>query len=287
MKSYKSGMTLLEVIASMFIICIGLLSVLMVIPYGAVQVSKVRNAEYISSMLAAGVEDLKITEWDKNIKDSTGKKITESTNAAADANVYIIDPFVAHSVSSPFVQCFLGKEADAATAGIPYYLDVLNLDQMMTNKNDLDYLLKEDARTEIQSTSHLRQYTYFITIKPKQPVAAGAVIPFTTDILGCYQRVDEFFKLILSLPPQYYLQSAKFTVDSSVRCLDFSTTKYVFVTWIDGTDKYYEWCKIVSVLENNNGKQEIVVLMSNASGMNSASNIHIFVFPGVLYHKQM
>ena len=60
--SQQRGISLLEVLAAIFVVSIGLLGVLAVIPFGAFQVSKAQHAEYASNMLANAAEEIFI--WD-------------------------------------------------------------------------------------------------------------------------------------------------------------------------------------------------------------------------------
>jgi hypothetical protein len=319
MKNYKLGMTLLEVIASMFIICIGLLSVLMVIPYGAFQVAQARNAEYISNMLAAGAEDLKIAGWDTEITNQTGVGIAPFSTGTI--GIRIIDPFTDNS--------------------IPDIIDVPEAKtdlrrKMMTGSDDLNYTINENARANMNtvgfeddedpnSPRSSGQYTYFITIKPQEffstevflngsPYLTG--IKFTTDLLGCYQRTEPCFPLEPSeFSWRSYLRSAEITITDNDKRLDFSTTKYVFVTW---TTQYRswntltanstnnpvlirlalrrgEWCKVINVRNNNNGNQVITILSNNLVSIKnnaeeldqSMNDLRILVFPGVMYHKRI
>ncbi|MDR2642021.1 MAG: prepilin-type N-terminal cleavage/methylation domain-containing protein [Planctomycetaceae bacterium] len=320
MKNYKSGMTLLEVIASMFIICIGLLSVLMVIPYGAYQVSKARNAEYISNMLAAGAEDLQIAGWNEIVTKKEGVGKADFGNSTT-AKIHILDPFVTYNLDNDIFET----------------LENTNFKEAMSGKDDILYILKEDARTEITDNRGSGQYSYFVTIKPKQFVSRKFIgltnnfdltqyetitaIEFTTDLLGCYQRVDtgdtddpgKPFEVIPE-SAEYYLKAAKFTIDNTINDnktkINFSNTKYVFLTWttiaqtsskdprLNTTQRVImrrgEWCKIVSA-NNNNGKQDIIVLSNDVASIKNSrlaenlpdNNVRIFVFPGVMYHKRI
>lgn len=54
----RNGISLMEVLASTFVIGVGLLGVLAVIPFGAHQVSKARDAEHCANMLDAAAKDL-------------------------------------------------------------------------------------------------------------------------------------------------------------------------------------------------------------------------------------
>jgi type II secretory pathway pseudopilin PulG len=60
-----NGITLLEVLASIFVVSIGLLGVLAVIPFGAFQVSKARQTEYASNMLANAADEIYIRDMAK------------------------------------------------------------------------------------------------------------------------------------------------------------------------------------------------------------------------------
>jgi type II secretory pathway pseudopilin PulG len=58
----QCGISLLEVLAAIFVVSIGLLGVLAVIPFGAFQVSKAQHAEYASNMLANAAEEIYIRD---------------------------------------------------------------------------------------------------------------------------------------------------------------------------------------------------------------------------------
>jgi hypothetical protein len=287
MKNYKFGVTLMEVIASMFIICIGLLGVLMVIPYGAFQVAKARNAEYISNMLDAGAADLKITGIVKDVEDDR-IPIANITNTTP-VPIKIIDPFVTHP--------------NATISGIFDAITISGGTEMLRGKDDLNYVLKEGGRTEIKNINgheNIGQYSYFVTMKPKTVTPDGdgtnAIITYTTDLLGCYKRIDDDVASALTPgSPQYYSKAARFTIPSGT--LDFSTTKYVFITWRVTTEAYPkihgEWCRVVNAGTNNSGNQEITVLANefaterNADVDLTGSGHQIFIFPGVMYHKRI
>ncbi len=72
--STRRGVTLMEVLASIFVLSIGLLGVLAVLPFGNLQVSKANEAEYTSAMLAAAKGDLvaskMITDHWKNLNEN-------------------------------------------------------------------------------------------------------------------------------------------------------------------------------------------------------------------------
>jgi hypothetical protein len=298
----------------MFIICIGLLSVLMVIPYGAFQVSKARNAEYISNMLAAGAEDLQIGGWNEIVteKPGVGKADFGKTTTA---NIHIFDPFVDHGSDVPF------KKEDATS-----------FQENMRGKDDLNYILKEQERTEMRPEGSSGKYTYFVTIKPREvtsrkfpgfdanfniiPCEEITAIKYTTDLLGCYLRVDTdraFAAVIDTAKTQYYAKAARFRIIGEGK-IDFGTTKYVFLTWTDpkiwttdyshpdsSIDKQTvtlncgEWCKIVSAGSKDGATQDITLLTNDLIAFKNSglvkdlpdSGVQIFVFPGVMYHKRI
>ena len=64
-KKLQSGISLIEVLAAIFVVSIGLLGVLAVIPFGAFQTSKAKHAGYASNMLANAAEEILIREMVK------------------------------------------------------------------------------------------------------------------------------------------------------------------------------------------------------------------------------
>jgi Tfp pilus assembly protein PilV len=64
-KQQHNGITLLEVLASIFVVSIGLLGVLAVIPFGAYQASQARHAEYAANMLANAAEEVYVRDMAK------------------------------------------------------------------------------------------------------------------------------------------------------------------------------------------------------------------------------
>jgi hypothetical protein len=304
----------MEVLASMFIICIGLLSVLMVIPYGAFQVSKARNAEYISNMLAAGAEDLQITGIvtdiiSSNKFDNFDIEDISSSQSPFVVPVFVIDPIVRHGNLGVFVPVQLG---------VPEY------DNLMFGKDDVEYVLRDDARTRLQNADGSQQYSYFVTIKPREVIYNSETdkvsVKFNTDLLGCYRRAkkDEGYSgyagdAVFGVSPdasktQFYSKAAKLRIHttSEVR-LDFSTTRYVFITWTrvwppepepgkKMTMNCGEWCKVVSVSEVEGEQAQDIVVLANEfvseKNINVSENLsveaaRVFIFPGVMYHKRI
>jgi hypothetical protein len=325
MKNKLLGMTLMEVIASMFIVSIGLLGILMVIPYGAFQVSKARNAEYISNMLAAGAQDIKITEWDKldRYKDTGGTALPLVDNE--NIRIYVVDPFVDHTQDSNDV--FKEGALDAASddVDLPIFVQEEYLGpgadvkkeakkEKMRGKDDIKYTLQENSRTVINDVRGNPDYSYFFTIKPKKilPDDASTItgIEFTTDLLGCYKRIDmdRAFQLDIDKSRSaFYLRAAKLTVTGDAeRFFDFSSTRYVFITWREHVTrtsphvylKRGEWCRVVGVGKGAaNYEQVIMVLANDVASIKSSlqgenlegigGTARVFVFPGVLYHKRI
>ena len=61
-KQQHRGISLLEVLAAIFVVAIGLLGVLAVIPFGALQVTQANHAKYASNMLANAAEEVRIRD---------------------------------------------------------------------------------------------------------------------------------------------------------------------------------------------------------------------------------
>ena len=83
--SLKRGVTLMEVLAALFVLSIGLLGVLAVIPFGSFQIAKARQAEYGSNMLAAAKAEVRIQEMISSGSTSiTGVQVTPRNWALMD-----------------------------------------------------------------------------------------------------------------------------------------------------------------------------------------------------------
>lgn len=80
-----NGITLIEVLASIFVVSIGLLGVLAVIPFGAFQFSKANHAEYASNMLANAADEIfirdmaKLKEWGFDIPSGAPEVLPTQT----------------------------------------------------------------------------------------------------------------------------------------------------------------------------------------------------------------
>jgi hypothetical protein len=222
--------------------------------------------------------------------------------------VFVIDPLVRHDNLGVF---------------IPVQLEVPEYENLMFGKDDVEYVLRDDARTRLQNADGSQQYSYFVTIKPREvnynSETEKVSIKFNTDLLGCYRRAkkdegygvdkgDVVFGVELDTSEsKFYSKAAKLRIKttSDVR-LDFSTTRYVFITWTrvwpeSGSGKKMtmncgEWCKVVSVSEvDGEQAQDIVVLANefvserniNVSENLSVDAARVFIFPGVMYHKRI
>ncbi|HBT78077.1 MAG TPA: hypothetical protein DEB39_14405 [Planctomycetaceae bacterium] len=71
-RRFRSGLSLIEVLASIFVLAVGLLGVLSVIPYGMYQLKRAAIAEYGGNCGRAAKHIVKIRGWDDKIEDGNG-----------------------------------------------------------------------------------------------------------------------------------------------------------------------------------------------------------------------
>jgi prepilin-type N-terminal cleavage/methylation domain-containing protein len=320
------GMSLMEVLASMFVICIGLLGVLAVIPYGAYQTAKARNAENTSWMLANAEFDLTTAELAKpeNWKIAlTNNTVELRTNAATTSTLggtviyhnnttispsqwlncsryLMVDPF--DSAGSPDPNAHIYK--------VGVHFDNRSLFQnLMTGQDDLVYTTHADKRTDFSGQDgkilSSGQYTWFFMFQPRHTGANPANVQWSdvtpgnvndVDILGCYNRVPGDEQSIQITNPgdyvPYYSGSAQITLRSpNAENVDLKNTKYVFLSW-DVTSPLHAdggWYKIINVTDYDPISQTRLVFLSEKSGSSypGGINFNVLIIPGVMYHKHI
>ena len=146
----QNGVTLLEVLAAIFVVSIGLLGVLAVIPFGAYQVSKAQHAEYASNMLANATKEV-------FIRDMLNQSKWGPNQATTMADATKLTWFEPRDPLAPPKHIF--------HVLAPQWLEI------MRGQDDLVYTLHDNKRPgftgqgdKIQSTG---KYTWFFTYLPQ------------------------------------------------------------------------------------------------------------------------
>lgn len=261
-----NGISLLEVLAAIFVVSIGLLGVLAVIPFGAFQVSKAQHAEYAANMLANAAEEIVIREMAKS----------DSWNTTP------LPPLD----GTKFIWVEPGKTV--VINHIAYVSEQKWL-ELMRGQDDLVYKTYDDKRPDfidqngeikIQSSG---KYTWFFTYLPLEHEDT-----VTVDVLACYNRVSS--DDVQVQPSQFtasYGGGGTFTFAGMNHLTErLADTKYVFVTWETGTPPELggAWCKIVFLDKSNLSSPKAIV---TGNLPDTASNIQVYIPSGVLYHKQV
>ena len=258
------GISLLEVLAALFVVTIGLLCVLAVIPFGAYQVSKAQHAEYAANMLANACEEIFIREM-------TNPAEWDPPAAALDYTKFVwVEPYSKTPIDPIF------------------YAPVQKWRGIMQGQDDLKYTTYSGKRPDFAGQNNKIQstgtYTWFFTFLPK---SGGSKV--NVDVLACHNRVPEDDK-------QVAVQSGNFTASSTggTFTLGFglmellTETKYVFVTWKQESELDGTWCKIV-FLDKSNPASPRIVVTGNLPDLNDSgySDIQVYIPSGVLYHKRL
>jgi prepilin-type N-terminal cleavage/methylation domain-containing protein len=283
------GMSLMEVLASMFVICIGLLGVLAVIPYGAYQTAKARNAENTSWILDAAEKDLRVMELAKpenwTVQNNSPAWLT-SINGG-------VNVFLNHSTSDdrilncsqflmvdPFGDTPIQNSSHIYQIGMnftnPQMIPQL-LRERMRGQDDLVYTTHSDKRTDFSGQDNKilssGQYTWFFMFQPEvsssyqpggNPPASLIQVPWTTsgttfniedradiDILACYNRVPgpEEQRILCTFLSSYYNNSISVRIQSGD--YDLKNTKYVFLSWDHTSEPRADggWYKVINVTD--------------------------------------
>ena len=230
-KQVRNGVTLMEVLASIFVISIGLLGVLAVIPFGIFQVSKARDAEHTANMLAAAVQDVQIMELTKiekwvvpmtspanfTITSNDSIKIYERNDNPSPTierldcrAFYMVDPFDdsaspsdrLYKIGYNFTNPEIWREIMRGQDDLVFTTHRARLSRAITQRTDFS----AQGNRAVSSG----KYTWFMTFKPPDGkdntvdlITGDSTPPGLTDIsnlingnisvdlLGCYNRVSD------------------------------------------------------------------------------------------------
>ena len=149
-KQVHRGVSLLEVLAAIFVVSIGLLGVLAVIPFGAYQVSKTQHAEYASNMLANAAEEILI----RKMTHPASWQTVPATTTLDCTKFILFDP---HESLTP-------------SHHIVHVLDA-QWQEVMRGRDDIVYTLHDDKRPDFSGQGDKIQssgkYTWFFTYLPQ------------------------------------------------------------------------------------------------------------------------
>ena len=303
----RGGISLLEVLAAIFVVSIGLLGVLAVIPFGAFQVSKAQHAEYASNMLAnaaVGIEVRKMiqpTEWEEcgivslgsggtfvfgTIPPSAPDDPEDLPYQALNCAKFIwIEP---HKTSGEFTHIFCFGEEFAQWS------------ELMRGQDDLLYSTYADKRPDFEKQGGILssgRYTWFFTFLPTTDVVPRNEVPLsavhgtvTVDVLACFNRVPGDDRQV-PIPSDNFFPSlggGTFVLPNAEHLELLTQTKYVFVTWgppaqvVGGA-----WCRIVFLDKSDPSEPRIVVTGALPSGFRNNRYAQVYIPSGVLYHKRV
>ncbi|MDR0871519.1 MAG: prepilin-type N-terminal cleavage/methylation domain-containing protein [Planctomycetaceae bacterium] len=314
----RRGMTLMEVLASVFVICIGLMGVLAVIPFGAFQVSKAREAQFTSNMLVNAKNEIRLGEWAKPAKwreassiktmnSNDGTPVINVSGAVRCDRIYLVDPFDGDGKTAATGHIFpVGKNFDHRSL----------IQEALRGRDDLQFTIHNDKRTDFEGQRSKVQssgkYTWFFTYRPtftcsdpanhthgNAAVPLDELNPVTVDLLGCYNRTPgEEGVATANYPADVvpYLNAAQITLTATTpEALDLTKTKWLFVSWektvpplpapLPNTEPLYDggWYKVVNFTPIETGKCT-VFLSGFPQTVPTTKPLQILNVPDVLYH---
>ena len=319
----RLGISLMEVLASVFVIGVGLLGVLAVIPFGVHQVSKANHADYCSNMLRNAPSEITIREWYKpttwlnGMNNNGGVQVWDSSIETILADrFFIVNPFdPGGAVEQLPIDGGMYNHVYVIGNNLPGMSE-----EIMMGQDDLIYTLHNDKRTDFSGTDNLPtssgKYKWFYTFYPPalSSVEASGFVNYSgiatgtdvdVDILGCYNYIPGDEQLVNVNVTAQYASAARIALIGTEDQLDFSNTKYIFVTWqyaapVEVSTAPSRWRETdgawVRVLNSSGygpsfggptgGKY--VFVDNKLTGIDNATvnSTRALIIPGVLYHSQ-
>ena len=253
----RHGISLLEVLAAIFVLSIGLLGVLAVIPFGAFQVSKANHAEYASNMLANAAEEIVV------------RKMLDQVSTNNPVNFVWVEPYNKEPIEQMPIS----------------FVSVEDWTEIMRGQDDLVYTTHGDRRPDfpadkVQSSG---RYTWFFTFQPTSTNGNVSV-----DVFACHNRMpsDDVWRQ----PDQYRPSSGggMFIFDNPPDNLveRLAQTKYILLTWEDSSGPAGAWCRIV-FLDNSQPASPSIVVTGDLPMLDEYGNMQVYVPNGVLYRKNI
>ena len=295
-----SGVSLLEVLAAIFVVSIGLLGVLAVIPFGAFQVSKAQHAEYASNMLVNAAEEIFIRkmpqpiEWGHPSLASGGETVFVKVDPP-ESSTFNCTKFI-------WVEPWGMRDPDYHIFCINSFVPLDKWDEVMRGQDDLDYTIHPDKRPELKFNKEGKplssgKYTWFFTYLPTTTETSKAAVllanvnsPVVVDVLACYNRVASDDRQV-SIPSERFVPAnggGTFTLPNTDYLELLTQTKYVFVTWGPPTQVAGgTWCKIVFVDKSNPVAPKLIVTGALPNRIRENRFIQVYIPSGVLYHKRL
>lgn len=290
----RHGISLMEVLASTFVIGVGLLGVLAVIPFGAYQIGKARDAEHCLNMLQSAEADLQIMGLAKpeiwndglTINSNGGTTIYNGTTLSVLNHIIMVDPFNAASTGPTGVH-IMGANLGLNRNTRPIW------QERMRGQDDLDYTRIEGQRPDFSAQNNKvrssGKYTWFFTFKPTSYNTGDTV---DVDIVACYNRVPGAERNVAGTVDTLYAKGARVRMTgTAVEDLDLKNVKQVLVTWDSGVGSC--WAKVVNATEyynngTNNGKDVILIdnlLVNGLSSLSTGKSVNVMIVDGALYRK--
>ena|GEM_PF-1882339 len=310
-KKQPRGISLLEVLAAIFVIAIGLLGVLAVIPFGAFQVSKANHAEFASNMLADAAEEFLIREmanpiaWGvNNTLLSAGTVVFTNQTLPEDSTLNCtrfiwVEPRV---MFDPPAHIFcIGATFKPDTSDHP----TNNWTEWMTGQDDILFTYHSNKRPDLTDQPGGRiqssgRYTWFFTFQPR-PVGGftgnRAAVPLNEvnphadiDILACHNRVPTDDAQVPNVEFVPSSGGGRFTFPDTEHLELLTQTKYVFVTWREGRRLNGAWCKILFLDKDEHPVTALrnpKIVVTGSLPDSPGNDMRVYIPSGVLYHKRL
>ena len=300
----------MECLAAVFVISIGLLGVLAVIPYGSYQIAKARKAEHTAWAVVSAIEDVqamglaKPLYWksgnsygtiftyddddDNKVLNPAGYFLMVDPHPLKDEGM-VKDDSILPVVSSHVYRIGCTTGPDSETAKFDIFGIKKRFKETMTGQDDLDYTTyAEGKRPDFEGQDNRQRssgkYTWFFTFKPR--ILAGEWTTGSStavDIIGCYNRGGEKVISVYASAVTPTLNGLMVTLNGMPTGIEMKTVKQVLLTWGSSPSIDGAWYEVINVL---NTESTTPTLVLRGTGYDTSyGDLEILFIEGTVYHK--
>ena len=272
----RSGLSLFEILAAMFILMVGLLGVLAVLPFGMYQMNRVNKAAFGGNCGRAAIQEIQVRNWAGNFEESLFDPFGNLSNAQGDLRCdrpWIVDPLLLAQNGNNDSQFSTFPLTD--TDGLPrlwsrfpvnppsLYPSLNDVRDVFCWQDDRNFAAPESPSVQVPrpvgvapkgSIQSHENYSWLYMLTPiMRGLSSGTPFESESKIVGYEVDVVVFFNRDLSGATERAVTATRdgggyrggsFTLAGTN--LDLTDTRWLLLSCQDGNKLFAKWYRIVS-----------------------------------------